>query len=393
MADAKARNGDPSSPPISASIDGNRLRLIELGEERLAAILDLIESAQASVRLLFYIFNGDRSGTLVRDALVAAARRGVKVRVLLDGFGCADADPGFFTPIAEAGGDFCLFHPRYGRRYLVRNHQKLVVADEQRALIGGANVQDAYLTDEGDRYWRDLFLLIEGDAVPAAAAYFDSLFRWTGTKGAKLRQLRNLIHRHSQSHGRLQWKFTSPLSRRNPWPWSLVRDIGEAAQVDIIAAYFSPPRWMLRRIGRRASRGGTVRIITAAKSDNPATIAAARYTYQRLLRRGVEMYEYEPARLHSKLVVADDVVHVGSANLDFRSIYMNLEIMLRIEDAGFAEQMRAYFERERADSLQITMELHKQRATLWRRFKWTVSHFLVTTMDYTVTRRLNFRTE
>lgn len=379
--------------PIRATIAGNRLEVIEGGVARLEAVLALIAEAKESVRLLFYMFNSDKSGRRVRDALVDAARRGVSVQLLLDGFGCADADADFFQPIADGGGRFCLFNPSYGSRYLVRNHQKLVVADDRRAIIGGANVHDSYLSDSGDDHWRDLWLTIEGDAVPAAAAYFDSVFRWTNTKGAKLRQLRSLINRHSQFRGPLQWKFTSPLSRRNPWPSSLTRDIAASRQVDIIAAYFSPPRSMLRRIGRRSRSGGKVRVITAARSDNHATIGAARHLYQRLLRRGVEMYEYLPARLHTKAVIADDIVHLGSANFDFRSIYINLEVMLRIEDPEFAAQMRAYFERERLDSQQITMELHQKRATPWRRFKWTISHFLVTTMDYTVTRRLNFRTE
>jgi cardiolipin synthase len=160
----------------------------------------------------------------------------------------------------------------------------------------------------------------------------------------------------------------------------------------MIFAYFAPPGAMLRRIGR-LGRSGRVRIITAAKSDNDATIAAARHSYSRLLRRHVEMYEYQPAKLHTKLAIVDDVVHIGSSNFDYRSLYINLEVMLRIKDAGFAAAMRGYFEHELADSKWITPALHKRRASLWRRFKWAVSHFLVNVMDYTVTRRLNFNIE
>lgn len=371
---------------------GTRLELIEKGSERLRAILDLIEGAETSLRLLFYMFNSDEAGTRVRDALIAAAARGVKVHLLLDGYGCSAADPDFFKALEGNGGDFCLFHPTYGRRYLLRNHQKLAIADDRRALIGGANVHNSYLEDEGERYWRDLWLALDGAVVAHAAGYFDTLYRWTTRKGSKLKSLRRLIAGDTQWRGPLQWKFSGPLNMRNPWPWSIARDIGEARQVDIIAAYFSPPRSMLRRLCD-AARKGRVRVITASKSDNNATIAAARHTYRRLLRRGVQMYEYRPARLHTKLAIVDDVVHIGSANFDFRSLFLNLEIMLRIEDAGFAAAMRGYFERELENSEEITAELHRQRATLWRRFKWMVSHWLVTSMDYTVTRRLNFTTE
>jgi cardiolipin synthase len=102
------------------------------------------------------------------------------------------------------------------------------------------------------------------------------------------------------------------------------------------------------------------------------------------------IYEYQPAKLHTKLVIADDIVHIGSSNFDFRSFYLNMEVMLRIEDEGFAEAMRGYFERELKDCKWITHEVHDQRATLWRRVKWAISHFLVNVMDYSVTRRLNF---
>jgi cardiolipin synthase len=375
--------------PIRARIAGTRLELIESGEARLQAILDLINGAEHSVRLLFYIFNADAVGTMIRDALAAAAQRGVNVKLLLDGYGCSAADPNFFREIGRHGGELCLFHPRYGRRYLVRNHQKLCIADDKRALIGGANIDETYMSDEGPRHWRDLFLALDGSAVPAAAAYFDALFRWTTRKGAKLKSLRRLVHRHSQFRGPLQWKFSGPLSARNPWPSGIAREIARGRELDLIAPYFWPPRSMLRRIGRLARRG-RVRLITAAKSDNNATIAAARDTYSRLLRRGVEIYEYQPARLHTKLVIIDDAVHIGSANFDFRSLFINLEIMLRIEDAEFARRMRGYFNREVAQSERITADLHRQRANLWRRLKWRVSHWLVTSMDYTVTRRLNF---
>jgi cardiolipin synthase len=390
MADADASWPRQSGTPVRATVAGTRLELIETGAARLDAILDLIAGAKSSLRILFYMFNSDETGTRVRDALVAAAERGVKVRVLLDGFGCGSAEPDFFKALEADGSGFCIFHPSYGRRYLVRNHQKLAVADEKRAIIGGSNIHDAYFADEGPKHWRDLWLAVEGPAVPAAAAYFDAVYRWTRNKGAKLRQLRALVRHHSQFRGPIQWKFSSPLSTRNPWPFGVGRELNNAMRLDMISAYFSPPRAMLRRIARIGVRG-RARIITAAQSDNATTIGAARHTYRRLLKRGVEMYEYQPARLHTKLVLVDDAVHIGSSNFDFRSLYINLEIMLRVGDAGFAAQMRGYFERELRDSKRITPALHKQRGTLWRRLKWAVSNFLVTTMDYTVTRRLNFR--
>jgi cardiolipin synthase A/B len=389
MADIDAQPATRS--PIRAEIAGNTLELLETGEERLAALLEMIAGAQHSLKMLMYMFNPDRTGDEVRDALVEAARRGVEVKLLIDGFGSA-APPRFFTSLDESGGQYCVFNPSFGSRYLLRNHQKLVVADDRIAIIGGANVDDTYMTDRGAKHWRDLWLRIEGPEVAMPSRYFDTLFRWSNREKAKLRSLRRMVGEYSEWRGPLQWKFSGPLSMRNSWWRSIGRDLKGGSRLDMIFAYFAPPGAMLRRIGRVGHRG-QARVITAARSDNNATIAAARHSYSRLIRRHVQMYEYQPAKLHTKLAIVDDIVHIGSANFDFRSLYINLEIMLRIKDADFASAMRAYFERELEDSKWISPALHQRRANLWRRIKWAISHFLVTSMDYTVTRRLNFRVE
>ena len=382
---------EPAAGTLRANVGGNAFALLDSGEERRRAILALIRSAQTSVRMLFYMFNPDKAGEEVRDALTEAAQRGVEVSLLIDGFGSA-APSEFFDRLGLAGAHFCVFNPRIGRRYLLRNHQKLVVIDERLALIGGANIDETYLEDAGRDHWRDLWMTIQGPAVPCAVEYYDALFRWTHRKNGSLRSLRRMIGHFSQWRGPVQWKFSGPLSVKNSWWRSIGRDINRAKSLDMIFAYFAPPGAMLRRIGRLGRRGD-VRIVTPAKSDNTATIAAARHSYSRLLRRHVRMYEYQPAKLHTKLAVVDDVVYIGSSNFDYRSLYINLEVMLRIKDADFADLMRTYVDGEISDSKWITPELHARRASLWRRIKWAVSHFLVNIADYTVTRRLNFRFE
>ena len=378
-------------PPIRAEIEGNRLEVIETGGARLKALLELIGTAETSFKMLMYMFNPDHVGGVVHDAMLAAARRGVQVKLLIDGFG-SGAPPQFFADLGDAGGEYCVFNPSYGRRYLLRNHQKLAIADDRVAIFGGANIDDDYLTDVGPGHWRDLWLRIEGSEAAIGSRYFDAIFRWAKRKKATLRSLRRIVGEYSEWRGLLQWKFSGPLSMRNSWWRSIGRDMRRAKHLDLVFAYFAPPGAMLRRIGR-IGRSGCARIITAAKSDNNATIAAARHSYSRLIRRHVRIYEYRPAKLHTKLAIVDDVVHIGSSNFDYRSFYINLEVMLRIRDAGFAAAMRAYFERELEDCQWITYEVHKRRANAWRRIKWAISHFLVNVLDYTVTRRLNFRPE
>jgi cardiolipin synthase len=384
MADAQPAH----QVPLQLEVEGNRLTVLSGGEERLAALLNLIAGAREQLRILYYIFEDDASGRAVRDALLEACARGVKVSILIDGFGSDAASDALFQPLVDAGCRFCRFAPRWGRRYLLRNHQKLALADQDIVLIGGFNVSDDYFGSPESGAWRDLGLCVSGPGVACLAGYFDDLFAWTSRNG-RIRDLRRMLTRHSGDVGQLRWLFGGPTRRLNPWARALKNDMLRARSLDMIAAYFAPSRAMLRRITGIARRG-RARVVTASKSDNGATIGAARHTYWRLLRRGVKVYEYQRTKLHTKLIVVDDVVHVGSANFDMRSLYLNLEMMLRIEDPAFAAGMRAYVDGELEDSRRITRAMHRQQRTLFNRLKWGLCYFIVATMDYNVSRRLNF---
>src|SRR3990170_7747468 len=376
----------------TVTVDGNALTLIPDGPERYEALIALIDGAKTSLRLLYYTYRADASGSEVRAALMRDVARGVKVGLLIDGFGSSTTPDNYFSELAKAGATYCRFHPSWGRRYLLRNHQKLAMADDARVLIGGFNISDDYFGRSADGAWRDIGLMVDGPATARLSPYFDALMNWALTKGSRLRDLRRLIHTHSESKGALQWQYGAPMRRLSPWAVSTSRDLMRANDVEMIAAYFSPTGGLLKRIAR-AGGWGRARVITAAKSDNMATIAAARFTYNRLLKRGVEMFEYQPTKLHSKLLIMDDVVQIGSPHFEHPSPYLNLELMLRVDDAEFAGLMRQYFEGEISGSLPITPELHARRATLTNRVKWALSFFLVTSADYTVTRRLNFGAE
>ena len=381
----------PPAPTFTrvTKVDGNRLTFFPDGPDRLEALLALIDGARSNLRLLYYIFAADRSGERVREALIAAIERGVDVALLIDGFGSSKTPENYFLELTEAGARFCRFLPSFGRRYLIRNHQKLAMADGHRVIIGGFNIEDDYFKPADAGGWRDIGLMIEGPAAARLMPYFDALMDWAITKGSRIRDLRAIIHQFSETSGKLQWLYGGPMERLSPWVNSTCRDLTRGCDVEMIAAYFAPPGGMLRRIAR-IGRTGRARIVTAAKSDNNTTIAAARFTYGRLLKRGVQVFEYQRSKLHSKLLVLDDVAHVGSSNFDYRSIYLNLEMMLRVEDSEFSSLMRLYFEGELEGCVEITQQLHAERSTLLNRIKWAVSFFVVSITDYTVTRRLNF---
>jgi len=368
-------------------VDGNRLTLLVEGHERRTALIGLIDEAQHSLRLLYYIYTDDDTGRLVRAAMERALDRGVRVSLIVDGFG-SSAKPGFFTPLEEKGADICHFLPRFGRRYLLRNHQKLALADENVAIVGGFNVEDGYFDD--DKGWRDLGIRVEGPAAKRLAGYYDALARWTRQPRARLRYLRRALSRWSNPRGgRCCWLLGGPTRRLNPWARKLRLDMRGALRLDIIAAYFAPTPRMMRAIESVPRRHGEARVIAPAKTDHEVAIAAARHTYHRLLGRGVKVFEYQRLKLHTKLFVIDDVVHIGSANFDVRSLFLNLEIMLRIEDKAFADQMRRYVDGEVADSRRIRPVIH-ERAGFITRLRWALAYYLMAVVDASVTRRLSF---
>lgn len=376
--------------PGTYEVDGDRLTLFPDGPERMTALLALIDGAGQSLRLLYYIYADDEAGRAVRDALLRAVARGVRVAMIVDGFGMA-AGAGFFRSLVDAGASVCRYEPRFGRRYLLRNHQKLALADDARAMIGGFNVEDDYFGTVEGGAWRDLGLLVEGKAAARLAHYFDALLEWTHRDTPRFRDLRTILKRQSemQGTGKLRWLFGGPTRRLSPWALVVKSDMARATRLDMIAAYFAPNPAMLRRIERIVKRGGTAQVMTAAISDNDATIAAARHCYRRLLRRGVGILEYGATKLHSKLFVIDDIVHIGSANFDVRSLYLNLEMMLRIDDPAFAAHMRRYFAGE-AERSRVVAMAEVEEAGWFRRIQWGIAYFIVAVVDANVTRRLNF---
>ncbi|WP_136162418.1 phospholipase D-like domain-containing protein [Sphingomonas flavalba] len=382
--------GDAATDGDNALIDGNRLQLMTEGPEHMAALIDLIDGAEHSLRLLYYTFAPDHAGLRVRDALMAAAVRGVKVSLLVDGFGSVEAcDRNFFAPLADLGAAFCCFIPRFGRRYLLRNHQKMALADDRRVLIGGFNIADDYFLSPAEGGWRDLGLILDGPAAEPLAVYFDRLLEWSQHPHPRLRALRRALKGWQPRHGRVHWLLGGPTRRLNPWARAVKRELQHAHRLDLGTAYFAPNPAMLRRV-ERIGRRGAARVMTAAWSDNTTTIGAARFCYAGLLRRGVRVFEYQPGKLHTKLMVVEDRAHIGSANFDIRSLYLNMEIMLAVKDAGFADRMRAYFDGELAQCREWTLADVTGWRTLLLRMRWALCYFVVAVLDYNITSRLNF---
>ena len=374
---------------LRADVAGHRIEVIANGDARLDRLLALLGGAIRSIDLIMYIFEHDAAGTRLLDAMTAAARRGVRVRAVIDSFGSGDVADAVFDPLRAEGGSVTFFSRHWRSTYLIRNHQKLLLIDDNIAMTGGFNFAEPYLSTQPRHCWFDLGLVVRGPTVARMVQWFTEIHDYTVNDDGKLLMLRRLIREWPVDAGPVSWLVGGPTQRLSPWARAVRADLSEARQLDMAMAYFSPGQGMLRRLGHVAKRG-RARFVMAAKSDNAATIGASRLLYGYLLRKKAAVWEYRPCRLHMKLIVIDDVVYVGTANFDMRSLFINVEVMLRIADAGFAEQMRGFIAAMEPDCDVVTADTHKARAGFLTRLRWTLAWFVVGVVDYTVSRRLNF---
>ncbi|MFO6448119.1 phospholipase D-like domain-containing protein [Erythrobacter sp. NE805] len=373
--------------PFHVAAAGHDFTFYPHGQDRLKALLTQIDSARVSLKLFYYLFAGDVSGTMVRDALVRAARRGVMVDLIVDAFG-NEAGAAFFQPLVEAGGHFAIFSPKWGTRYLVRNHQKLAIVDEARVMTGGANISDHYFAVPAENGWCDLSVLVEGPVVEQFTRWFGLLKSWVVNEAEghtpQLRRLRDIVKDWDGGDGPVRLLVGGPLVRKGHWAWVLRKDLVGARRLDTVSAYFSPPRSFRRLIARVGERG-QARMIMAGKSDIAASISMARLVYGQLLRARVKLYEFAICKLHMKLLVVDDNSYFGSANLDKRSFRINVELMVRVEDAGLAAKLREMIDHLEGSSDAITPSWYAKHSTPLARLRWRIAYWL-SLADYRISK-------
>ncbi len=353
------------------------------GREIFPALLAALAAAQTSIELETYIYANGRLGQQVRAALVAAAQRGVRVRVLVDAVGSWFLPDRFFDPLVAAGGEVRRFNPLRRWRFGVRDHRKLLICDARVIFVGGFNLADEYDGDGLTQGWYDLGLRLENPRLAGELAdSFAELFALASFHRKPMLRLRPFRRKRPPEMPRTGHLLTTHPGRgASRFQIALSQDLATARDVRIISAYFLPTRRVRRDLLRVVRRGGRVQLLLAGRTDVPVSQMAARSLYLRLLRGGVEIYEYQPQILHAKLILLDGVTYAGSSNLDLRSLNLNYELMLRLADPATAAGAAALFAGALLHSRKIERAAWKKSQTLWQRTQNHWAHFLLARID------------
>ncbi len=348
-------------------------RLLVDGAAFFAALAQRIDEARHHVHIEFYIWRDDARGNAMLDQLVAAARRGVEVRLLLDPVGSFGLRRSHFARLMEAGGKFGWFrtaHPLRNRwTFTLRNHRKLQIIDGRRCFIGGMNMGREYAgEDPAVGPWHDVQIEISGGAVRKFQMVFAD--DWFFATQEKL-----LAPVYYSSPGCAQNLIVQPMTDGpdgpdDPIEMSLVWMLNTARhRVWLTAGYFGPNEPLLTALQLAAARGTDVRMLVAGTSDHPMLVNIGRSYYEQLLRFGVKIYEYEAGINHAKVALVDEQwLMVGSANLDVRSMRLNFELNALVRDPATAATLEQVLARDMATSREILLEEFAKRSH-WQRWK------------------------
>ncbi|QMM52146.1 cardiolipin synthase ClsB [Enterobacter sp. RHB15-C17] len=327
--------------------EGNQITLLENGDEYYPAVFAALDAAEQKVILETFIWFEDDVGRQLHQAVLRAAQRGVKVEVLLDGYGSPDLSDSFVNELTAAGVVFRYYDPRpplFGMRTNVfrRMHRKIVVVDGNVAFVGGINYSDEHMSDYGPEAKQDYAVKVEGPVVQDIL-----LFELENLPGqSAVRRWWKRHHRPEENHqpGEAQalfiWRDND--EHRDDIERHYLKMLANAKREVIIAnAYFFPGYRLLHAMRNAARRGVRVKLIVQGEPDMPIVTVGARLLYDYLVKGGVQIYEYRRRPLHGKVALMDDHwATVGSSNLDPLSLSLNLEANLIIHDRAFNQTLR-----------------------------------------------------
>lgn len=342
-------------------IGGNDMDLLIDGKATYDAVLEAIRGAQSTLFVQFYTIEDDDIGCALRNALIERAEAGVSVWLLHDELPFFGLPRHFKRKLEDAG--VRLARPKGPKRLLgpfqfnYRNHRKLVVVDNEIAFTGGLNVSKAYLgRDPSIGPWRDTFARFRGPVVAQLALHFSSDWMW-----ATGEDLRGIASHAPKPVGDANAVALAPSPAEDIAAGNLYFiALAHAARTRlwISTPYFAPDRDVLTALRFAALRGVDVRILVPARADHYITYFAALAYFDDLRSVGGEIWMYDPAFVHQKVALVDeDLVSVGSINLDIRSGLLNFEITVLMEGQRPAQQVAEMLETDFSNATRVDMDL------------------------------------
>ncbi|WP_338464439.1 cardiolipin synthase ClsB [Franconibacter pulveris] len=365
--------------------DGNRIQLLENGDEYYPAVFAAINKAKSKIFLETFIWFEDEVGRQLHAVLLRAAQRGVSIEVLLDGYGSPDLSDSFVNELTAAGVIFRYYDPRkplFGMRTNLfrRMHRKIVVIDGNVAFVGGINYSAEHMSDYGPEAKQDYAVRVEGPVVQDIYQFVLSNLPENEQAGRWWRRRRQQAADNitpGEAQALFVWRDNE--EHRDDIERYYLKMLANAKKEVIIAnAYFFPGYRLLHAMRNAARRGVRVKLIVQGEPDMPIVKVGARLLYNYLVKGGVQVFEYLRRPLHGKVALMDDHwATVGSSNLDPLSLSLNLEANLIIHDRHFNQTLRDNLNRLIREDCKQVDESMLPRRTWWNLTKSVLAfHFL-----------------
>lgn len=357
----------------------NKVKLLTNGEEKFPLFLEALREAKDHIHLEYYIFDEDHIGNEIIDILIEKAKNGVEVRVTADDFGSSKLNK-HHSRFDGTGVEFQTFLPvRFSSlaNSNYRNHRKILIVDGKKAFLGGINISDKYINQNGvispnnKIYWRDTSVMIEGDSINSLQLHF--YLNWMMTEGKKY-NISDPKYFYSSKEkndfSTVSFGLSSPGSDLHSAMEAMVLAITLAKKkVQLCTPYFIPSDEFKTAMMIAVSSGVEVELIIPKEGDSIVVQQASLSFLKPLMKRGVKVYLYEKGFIHAKTITVDDkLAFIGTVNLDYRSFMINFEITSVIENETLLKQMSAQFDIDKEDSELLTLEKWENRPWYYRAF-------------------------
>jgi cardiolipin synthase len=360
-------------------VPGNHVRLLQGGAEFFPALIAAIDAAHTEIHLETYIFNADPSAESVRAALLRAAQRGVRVRLLIDGAGSRELPAEWLEALKTAGVSLLAYRPlvsgwRSNPHSLRRLHRKLTVIDARIAFIGGMNLIDDFLPVRFAAPRLDFSVEVQGPLLARIHRSARHLWRLVALTQLQAGERKAVIVPSWPTDGHVRAAYVvrdNFAHRRDIERVYLAALVLARDEIMIANAYFLPGHRFRKLLKKAAARGVRVRLLVQGHTDHPFFQTAARALYRDLLAAGVEIYEYQASELHAKVAVVDGHwATVGSSNIDPFSLLMAREANIVVDDVTFASDLQQRLQQAISQSITLNPADWRRRAWPRRMLSW-----------------------